>query len=137
MRTIIAFAICVIASGCATEEIASNALDNSRWKVSKTIYERADGSQQIFTEDDDGGFFITFGKDGEFNQELYPYSARQTGNWVYAADQKKLTLQPSGSQSSIQYIVAELTGDKLTLLNSNFTQEVNGFVKLTLVLRPF
>ena len=127
----------MVITSCVNEDTSNSILDNTKWKVSKTTYESIDGTTQSFTEDNDGGFYITFNKTGEFNQEWYPYSSSSNGYWKYFDGEKKLSLMDRNDNPFIEYTVLQLTTDNLTLYSEKYSQDINGFVKLTLELKPY
>jgi len=122
---------------CEVENSVNPLLDNSKWKVSKTTHEYLDGTSKVFTDDLDGGFYITLKNDNKFYQEWYPYSATGEGHWTYSSTSKKLGLIDANNNLLIEYDVQLLTKDKLVLYNENSLQNRDGFVKLTLELSPF
>jgi hypothetical protein len=113
------------------EELSINSpLDNSKWKVFKTTHEFVDGTSKSYTDDVDGGYYITFKRNKTYEMSTYPYSATWTGKWSYSAIDKKLVLDNN------EIDVISLTNDRLVLYNENAGVNKDGFINVTTELKP-
>jgi hypothetical protein len=137
MKNLLSLCAFLALLSCEVENSTDHSLYNSKWKVNKTTHEYLDGTSKVFTDDLDGGFYITLKSNNKFYQEWYPYSASGEGHWTYSSTNKKLGLLDLNDNPMIEYDVLLLTNDKLVLYNENSLQNRDGFVKLTLELSPF